>query len=114
MQQRREVLVGHLEALVISRRKRGRFLHDLHRHVVAKQHRRRRRAEVGECDERPAAVVDRHARKMPARRCQGALAKVAMDNAEVGRPFEEHAPSIVGALEHRRRLFRKIGTEYER
>jgi hypothetical protein len=68
MQQRRPCLVVDGEAVVGARWKSGRRFDDFDRRVVTEQQPGGGRAEMGQGDERAAAIADRHPGKVPARR----------------------------------------------
>ena len=113
-QQRRQIVAGHDEPFVVAWRKGVRPRGDRERTVVAKQHRRGRRTEVGQRDERPAIVTNGESGKIPTRRRQCRFAEIAMDDAQLRSAFEEHAFPDFCALQHRRRILGQVGLDDER
>ncbi len=107
-EQRRQIVARHHEPLVLTRWKDVRSRRDRERTVVAKQHRRRRRTEMRQRDERTAIVANGESGEIPTRRRQRRFTEIAMDDAQLRSAIEEHAFADIGALQHRRRVFREI------
>jgi hypothetical protein len=108
MQEWRPALGIDGEPIVIGGRERRRRRHDLHRHILAKQHGRRRGTVVRQRNRRAALVADRDAREVAAGRRKHLLPEIAVNGAQPRAAVEEHASAFRRPREHRRGTARKV------